>query len=116
MSHREPHAATQPHAGRAMGMRGCEAHTSCGSDRPGHGVNAIQARLASATPSKWVDALVVDVRPDGFLTVADLAGGIRRLWHHAPLGETLAAGDPVAVHAVYGVLAHGDRRFSVADA
>lgn len=116
MSSREPHAATQPYAGRAMGMRGCETHEACSSDRPGHGLNAIQARLAHATPSKWIDAIVVDVDRDGFVTVADLGGGIRRLWHHAPLGEALALGEPVAVHAIYGVLAHAERRFSVAGA
>jgi hypothetical protein len=116
MSNRDPHAATQPHAGRAMGMRGCDTHERCASDRPGHGLNAVQARLAQATASKWLDALVLDVDAHGFVTVAELAGGIRRLWHHAPLGETLAAGEPVAVHALYGVLAHGNDRFSVADA
>ncbi|WP_308796819.1 hypothetical protein [Agromyces silvae] len=116
MSHPEPHAATQPHAGRVMVMRGCESHEACVSDRPGHGVNAVQARLAHATPSKWVDAIVVDVDRAGFVTVADLGGGIRRLWHHAPLDDVLTVGDPVAVHGVYGVLAHAESRFSVADA
>lgn len=116
MSNRDPHAATQPHSGRAMGMRGCEAHTACSSDRPGHGLNAVQARLAHATPSKWLDVIIVDVDPDGFVTVADLGGGIRRLWHHAPLADSLSVGEPVALHAVYGVLAHAEHRFSVADA
>jgi hypothetical protein len=116
MSHREPYAATQPHTGRAMGMRGCETHEACTSDRPGHGVNAVQARLAHATPSKWIDAIVLGIDSAGFVTVVDLAGGIRRLWHHAPLGDVLAVGEPVAVHEVYGVLAHGEHRLSVADA
>ncbi|MDR5700304.1 hypothetical protein [Agromyces aerolatus] len=116
MSYREPHATAQAHAGRVMGMRGCETHEACSSDRPGHGVNAVQARLAHATPSKWIDAIVVDVDRDGFIVVADLGGGIRRLWHHAALGDVLAVGEPVALHAVYGVLAHAEGRFSVADA
>ncbi|MRG60494.1 hypothetical protein GE115_11545 [Agromyces sp. CFH 90414] len=97
-------------------MRGCEAHAECSSDRPGHGLNRLQARLAQATPSKWVDAVVVGADDDGFVAVADLGGGIRRLWHHAPLAGALAPGEPVAVHAVYGVLARGDERLSVADA
>lgn len=54
MSHREPHAATEPCTGAVMGMRGCEG---------------------------------------------------------AP-----APGEPVAIHALYGVLARGRQRFSVADA
>lgn len=116
MSNRDPHAVTQPHAGRVMGLRGCETHEACTSDRPGHGLNAVQSRLAHATPSKWLDAIVVEVDRDGFVTVAELGGGIRRLWHHGPLDETLAIGEPVAVHAIYGVLAHAERRFSVADA
>lgn len=116
MSDRDPHAATQPHAGEVSGMRGCEAHAECASDRPGHGLNPVQARLAHATPTKWIDAIVLDADHDGFVTVADLGGGIRRLWHHAPLGESLAVGEPVAVHALYGVLAHAESRFSVADA
>jgi len=114
MSYRDPHAATPSHAGRVRGMRGCETHEGCTSDRPGHGLNLVQARLVHATPTKWVDALVVEVTPDGFVTVADLVGGVRRLWHHAPLGDVLAAGEPVAVHSVYGVLAHAADRFSVA--
>lgn len=116
MSNRDPHAATQPHTGRAMGMRGCESHEACASDRPGHGINAVQGRLAQATASKWADGIVLGVDAHGFVTVAELAGDIRRLWHHAPLGDTLAVGEPVAVHALYGVLAHGNDRFSVADA
>ncbi|QAY75080.1 hypothetical protein ET445_16180 [Agromyces protaetiae] len=97
-------------------MRGCEAHAECSSERPGHGVSRIQARLAEATPSKWVDAIVLDAGEDGFVTIASLDGDIRRLWHHAPAGDALEAGAPVAWHSVYGVLAHGAERLSVADA
>ena len=116
MSNREPHAATQSHTGRVMGMRGCEAHTECSSERPGHGVGRIQARLAEATPSKWVDAIVVAADAEGFVTIAALDGDLRRLWHHAPADAVLEVGAPVAWHSVYGVLAHGAERLSVADA
>ncbi|WP_240665962.1 hypothetical protein [Agromyces sp. LHK192] len=116
MSYREPHAPTTPRSGEAMGMRGCEAHADCASDRPGHGLNRVQARLAQATPSRWLDAVVVDTDADGFVHIATLDGAVRRLWHHEPLGEALTAGEPVALHAVYGVLAHGTTRRSVADA
>lgn len=116
MSYREPHAATQPSQGRAMGMRGCEAHADCASDRPGHGLHRMQARLAEVAASKWIDVLVVDAGADGFITLADLDGDVRRVWHHEPLTGALHAGAPVALHPVYGVLVTGAGRISVADA
>ena len=117
MSHREPQTRTEPHTGTVMGMRGCEAAARCGSDRPGHRLHAMQDRLAGATASKWVDAIVVETDDDGFATVAEFAGGrLRRVWHHDAFGGVLAIGAPVALHDVYGVLAHGGRRFSVATA
>ena len=117
MSHREPHAVTEPRTGAVMGMRGCVDVSDCSSDRPGHGLHAMQLRLASATPSKWVDAIVTAVDADGFATLAPIAGDrVRRVWHHDAFSGALAAGDPVAVHAVYGVLAASGRRFSVAEA
>ena len=117
MSHREPHAATEPHAGTVMGMRGCESATGCASDRPGHGLNALQQRLAAVTASKWRDAIVVAVGTDGFATLVSLDGdGVRRVWHHDAFSGALAPGDPVALHAIYGVLVAGARQFSVADA
>ena len=51
----------------------------------------------------------------GFATIADLEGdAIRRVWHHDAFAGALHVGDPVAVHAIYGVLARGAERFSVA--
>lgn len=115
MSHREPHAATEPHTGTVMGMRGCEIAAECRSDRPGHRLHAMQERLATTTASKWVDAIVIDTSADGFVTVAELSSdAVRRIWHHDAFERALSTGDPVAVHGVYGVLAHGERRFSVA--
>ena len=115
MSHREPHAATEPRTGAVMGMRGCESATECRSHRPGHGLHVMQDRLATTTASKWIDAIVVDVDDQGFATLADLDGdGLRRVWHHDAFGGTLALGEPVALHVVYGVLARGDERHSVA--
>jgi len=116
MSHREPHAATQPRTGRATGMRGCVHASECSSDRPGHGLHAMQLRLATATPSKWLDAIVTSIDADGFASVATLAGGARRVWHHDAFAGALQVGDPVGVHGVYGVLAAGGLRFSVAEA
>jgi hypothetical protein len=115
MSHREPHAATEPRTGEVMGMRGCESVAECTSDRPGHGLHAMQERLAATTASKWVDAIVIAVDREGFATLAELGGdSVRRVWHHDVFGGALATGEPVALHEVYGVLARGAARFSVA--
>ncbi|WP_395243800.1 hypothetical protein ACGGZK_16995 [Agromyces sp. MMS24-K17] len=116
MSYREPHAATQPTQGRAMGMRGCEAHAECSSDRPGHGLHRMQSRLAEVAASKWLDAIVVAADAEGFITLADLDGDVHRVWHHEPLSAALQPGAPVALHPVYGVLVTGAGRISVADA
>lgn len=121
MSHREPHAATEPRTGAVMGMRGCESAAECRSERPGHGLHAMQERLAVTTATKWVDAIVVGVDEHGFATLAALGegddgGGLRRVWHHDAFEGALAPGEPVAIHALYGVLARGRQRFSVADA
>lgn len=117
MSHREPHAATTPRTGEVSVMRGCVHAEECSSDRPGHGINAVQARLAVATASKWVDAIVTSVdATTGFAWLATLDGGIRRVWHHEAFAGALASGDPIALHGLYGVLVAGEQRFSVADA
>jgi hypothetical protein len=117
MSHREPHAATETHTGAVMGMRGCESAAECRSDRPGHGLHAMQERLAATTASKWVDAIVIAADGDGFATLADIERDtVHRVWHHDAFEGALAVGEPVALHAVYGVLARGTERFSVADA
>ena len=115
MSHREPHATTEPRTGAAMGMRGCTSAAECRSDRPGHGLHAMQERLAATTASKWIDALVVGVDAHGFATLVDFNDGeVRRVWQHDAFGGALHAGEPVALHSLYGVLARGDERFSVA--
>ena len=115
MSNREPHAATEPRTGEVMGMRGCESAAECRSQRPGHGLHLMQERLAATTSSKWIDALVVDVDDHGFATLVDFGGdALRRVWHHDAFDGALAVGEPVALHGVYGVLARGDERFSIA--
>ncbi|GAA1847599.1 hypothetical protein [Agromyces salentinus] len=116
MSHREPHAATTPVTGAVMGMRGCEHAAECTSERAGHGLNAVQERLAAVTASKWIDAIVTSVDAAGSAWLATLDGSIRRVWQHDAFGGALASGDPVALHGVYGVLVAGAQRFSVADA
>ncbi len=117
MSQLEPHAVTQPRAGEVMGMRGCVAAAECSSDRPGHRLHRMQHRLATTTASKWIDAIVLELDNDGFATLVEFGGGeVRRVWHHESLNGSLAVGEPVTLHSVYGVLARGADWFSVADA
>lgn len=73
----------------------------------GHGLDTMRRRLVAATPRRWVDAIVVGSRRDGSLTIVTLDGDPIDAWHHEDLSPTLTAGEPVAVHASYGVLAAG---------
>jgi hypothetical protein len=74
----------------------------------------MQERLALATPSKWEDALVITVSVNGWLKVALLEGDeIIEVWNHADLTGMVHAGDPVALHSVYNVLAVGEAKHNV---
>lgn len=89
----------------------CES-ASCASHGDGHALSAIRLRAAAATPSKWVDAIVADVEPTGWVAIDLFDEGERvHVWHHDALG--LQAGTPVALHSVYRVLAVGRARLSV---
>jgi hypothetical protein len=81
----------------------------------GYQLHPIQRRAAIATPSQWRDALVVGATASGTITVYDLASDTTdTLWHFADLTDVLPVGEPVSVHEEYGVLAIGERYFSVA--
>ncbi|MDM4762655.1 hypothetical protein QT381_06510 [Galbitalea sp. SE-J8] len=84
--------------------------TDCRSGRAGHGVMAIQERVASASPSAWRDAIVAAVHADGTAELAHLDGSAEIVWHHA---HVFAVGEPVAVHPIAGLLAIGGARVSV---
>lgn len=114
MSIQHPHAAAESRTGLAMGMRDCVEGEACASDRPGHGLHPMQDRLSRIASSRWVDAVVAASSTDGFVELLDLDGDVHRVWHHGALTGRIAVGDPVALHGVYGVLARGDDRFSVA--
>ncbi|MFD1713986.1 hypothetical protein ACFSBZ_05830 [Amnibacterium flavum] len=93
----------------------CEHGGMCVDDRPGHALTLIRLRLALATPSRWVDAIVRSSGDDGWIELVEWqTGDVRRLWHHGP-AALVGVGTPVAVHADYSVLASGSRRISVAD-
>ena len=96
--------------------------TGCDNRGAGHRIRPIQARVAAATPSKWVDGLITTVSADGWIGIRLVAhdnahgavdGDTVWVWNHADLTEHLATGDPVAVHSLYNVLASGRSRISV---
>ena len=98
----------------------------CTNRGSGHALQPIQARVAAATASKWVDGIVASVTVDGWIGIRlldapgatgllDLPDGTGTVWvwNHADLTAELGAGAPVAVHALYNVLASGRNRVSV---
>ena len=70
----------------------------------------VRERLAAATPRKWVDAVVMCASTDGWIELRTLDGRTLTVWSD---GDVLGAGEPVALHSVYDVLAHGNERRSV---
>lgn len=76
-------------------------------DRTLFDVLPIQAVVANASPSAWLDGLVVATGP-GTLTVALLTGAERTLL----TGATPEVGEPVAVHPVAEVVAVGGTWYS----
>ncbi|MCU1584378.1 MAG: hypothetical protein JWM49_934 [Microbacteriaceae bacterium] len=93
---------------------------SCVLTEAGHTVSAIRLVVSAATPSKWRDGIVTRVSGDsGWLRVdllepsADGEAGTVWVWNHSDLSTLLRTGEPVALHALYGILAVGAERFSV---
>lgn len=93
----------------------CDHGDLCSSFAPGHALHLIQARLASATPSDWVDGIVEWADAvSGELRVRDLDGTAHALWNASGAALEAAAGTPVALHGRYHVLAVGRVQFNVA--
>lgn len=93
----------------------CQHGDICTSFAPGHSLHLIQSRLAAATPSEWVDALVEGVdAASGTLIVRTLDGEAHALWNAAGAALEAEPGAPVALHPRYRVLAIGRTRFNVA--
>ncbi|MFJ4175098.1 hypothetical protein [Microbacterium sp. NPDC089696] len=93
----------------------CDHGDVCSSFAPGHALHLIQARLASATPSDWTDAVVEHAdAANGRLVVRTLDGETHDLWNRAGAALEAPVGTPVALHGRYGVLAVGRTRFNVA--
>jgi hypothetical protein len=75
-------------------------------------VHLIQARLVSATPGEWVDAIVTTTdTADGTLLLHTLDGA-HALWNGAGAAAVVTAGAPVAFHERYHTLAVGGRLFN----
>ncbi|HWU60325.1 MAG TPA: hypothetical protein VN045_16500, partial [Microbacteriaceae bacterium] len=66
---------TQQSEGRHAVECTCEQPSMCVSESAGHALSAIQLRVASATPSKWVDATVLSVHADGRAVLTPAFGG-----------------------------------------
>lgn len=92
----------------------CDHGDVCSSFAPGHALHLIQARMASATPRGWVDAIVEQSdAASGALVVRTLDGDAHRLWNAGSAALEATPGTPVAVHIAYGVLAIGRVQYNV---
>lgn len=110
-----PHSHIPPLEVRERAACMCIHGRACSTFAPGHALHLIQARLASATPSDWVDAIVESADADGTLTLRTIADGSAvTVWSGSGAAHEATAGAPVAVHQRYGVLAVGTRRFNIA--
>ena len=94
----------------------CAVGEQCSTFAPGHALHLIQARLASSTPSEWVDGVVEHVdTATGTALVRRIDDGTGiHLWSASEATARLAAGAPVALHERYHVLADGPRWINVA--
>ena len=92
----------------------CDHGDVCSSFAPGHALHLIQARMASATPRGWVDAIVTRAdAASGTVVVRTLDGDEHSLWNAGAAALEATAGTPVAVHTAYGVLAVGRVQYNV---
>lgn len=82
---------------------------------PGHAIHLIQARLASATPSEWIDAVVESSDGEsGHVRLRSIFDATTIVvWNGAGASRRLAEGTPVALHGRYHVLADGARWYNV---
>ena len=108
-----PHRHLTPTPVRQDAICMCARGGACSSFAPGHAVHLIQARVVSATPTEWVDAIVGEVSPaDGTLVLHTLDGSRVELWNGAGAADAVTAGAPVAFHPRYHVLAVGGTLFN----
>ena len=93
----------------------CDHGDVCSSYAPGHALHLIHARLASATPSDWADAIVESADAETGVVVVRTIGDSApiALWSASGAAANVAPGSPVAVHGRYNVLAVGGQRFNI---
>ena len=110
-----PHRHLPPLQVRERAACMCIHGESCSSFAPGHALHLIQARLSSATPSEWVDAIVESTDAEnGVVFVRTLVEGERvELWNGSGAAREAVTGAPVALHGRYDVLAVGSLRFNI---
>ena len=110
-----PHPHLPPLSVRERAACMCVSGRPCSSFAPGHALHLIQARLSSATPTEWVDAIVEATDAEtGVVVLRTLEDGHRvELWSGAGAAHEVGAGAPVALHGRYDVLATGESRFNV---
>ncbi|TDN93211.1 hypothetical protein [Microbacterium sp. BK668] len=110
-----PHSHIPPLEVRERAACMCVHGRACSTFAPGHALHLIQARLASATPSDWVDAIVDVVSADGTVVLRTIADAAPiTVWSGSGAAQEISSGTPVAFHERYHVLAAGQRRFNVA--
>lgn len=110
-----PHSHLPPLSVRERAACMCVHGESCSTFAPGHALHLIQARLAAATPSEWVDAIVEANDPTtGVSALRTVLGGeVVEVWTGSAAARNIALGTPVALHGRYHVLAVGAQRFNV---
>ncbi|MEZ3160908.1 hypothetical protein AB1K54_10225 [Microbacterium sp. BWT-B31] len=109
-----PHPHLPPLQVRERAACMCIRGGACSTFAPGHALHLIQSRLASATPSEWVDAIVEAAdAAAGTLSLRTLEGAPITVWSGAGAATDVAVGAPVALHGRYDVLAAGSARFNV---
>ncbi|MFC7788788.1 hypothetical protein ACU045_07365 [Microbacterium sp. MAHUQ-60] len=110
-----PQTRLSPHEVRQDAGCMCEHGYACSSFAPGHALHLIQARMASATPLGWADALVEESdAASGVVVLRTLEGGTETVWNAGGAALEAEAGTPVSLHRDYGVLAIGSAQYNVA--
>ncbi|WP_193596902.1 hypothetical protein [Microbacterium sp. YJN-G] len=93
----------------------CGHGYACSSFAPGHALHLIQARMASATPLGWADAIVEQTDAAARTLTLRTLDGIRvTVWNAGGAALEASAGTPVALHRDYDVLAIGAVHYNVA--
>lgn len=107
------HSRLTPASVRQDAVCMCAIGGACSTFAPGHAVHLIQARLVSATPAEWIDAIVTAVDAEGTVTLHLIADGVLvTVWNGAGAADAVSPGLPVALHGRYHVLNVGGRLFN----